>query len=52
MAVEGQRDTKNTAMIPSGITLADSKLRGNHYRRLVSLELDRGSLLQIAAQRL
>ncbi|RRT47245.1 hypothetical protein B296_00013363 [Ensete ventricosum] len=26
MAMEGQRDAKNTTLIPSGITLADSKL--------------------------
>ncbi|RZS24256.1 hypothetical protein BHM03_00057309 [Ensete ventricosum] len=26
MAVEGQRDAKNAALIPSGRTLADSKL--------------------------
>ncbi|RWW23584.1 hypothetical protein BHE74_00013307, partial [Ensete ventricosum] len=33
-------------------TLADSKLRGDHYRGSASLELYRGSLLQIATQRL
>ncbi|RRT32901.1 hypothetical protein B296_00038500 [Ensete ventricosum] len=27
MTIEGQRDTKNTAMIPSIRTLTDSKLR-------------------------
>ncbi|RWW31696.1 hypothetical protein GW17_00003673 [Ensete ventricosum] len=31
-------------------TLADSKLGGDHYRGLASLELYRGSLLQITAQ--
>ncbi|RRT35664.1 hypothetical protein B296_00048906 [Ensete ventricosum] len=52
MAVKGQRDTKNAAMIPSVRTLMDSKLKGDHYRGLASLELYRGSLLQITAQRL
>ncbi|RRT79183.1 hypothetical protein B296_00006136 [Ensete ventricosum] len=52
MVVEGQRDAKNTTLIPSIRTLADSKFRGDHYRGLASLELYRGSLLQIAAQRL
>ncbi|RRT32448.1 hypothetical protein B296_00053442 [Ensete ventricosum] len=52
MAVEGQRDTKNAALIPSVRTLADSKLGGDHYRGSASLELYRGSLLQIAARRL
>ncbi|RWV88473.1 hypothetical protein GW17_00049436 [Ensete ventricosum] len=33
-------------------TLADSKLGGDHYKGSASLELYRGSLLQIAAQRL
>ncbi|RWW31131.1 hypothetical protein GW17_00004261 [Ensete ventricosum] len=52
MAVEGQRDAKNAALIPSVRTLADSKLGGDHYRGSASLELYRGSLLQITAQRL
>ncbi|RRT62483.1 hypothetical protein B296_00008936 [Ensete ventricosum] len=52
MAVEGQRDTKNDALIPSVRILADSKLGGDHYRGSTSLELYRGSLLQIIAQRL
>ncbi|RRT71011.1 hypothetical protein B296_00004041 [Ensete ventricosum] len=51
MAVEGQRDTKNVALIPSGRTLADSKLGGDHYRGSAS-EFYKGSLLQIDAQRL
>ncbi|RRT43060.1 hypothetical protein B296_00045174 [Ensete ventricosum] len=50
MAMEGQRDTKNTALIPSVRTLADSKLGGDHYSGSASLELYRGSLIQIAAQ--
>ncbi|RRT38203.1 hypothetical protein B296_00043071, partial [Ensete ventricosum] len=33
-------------------TLADSKVEGDHYRGSASLELYRGSLLQIAAQML
>ncbi|RWW20463.1 hypothetical protein BHE74_00045469 [Ensete ventricosum] len=41
MAVEGQRDAKNAALIPSVITLANSK--GDHYRGSTSLELCRGS---------
>ncbi|RWW49544.1 hypothetical protein BHE74_00044275 [Ensete ventricosum] len=52
MAMEGQRDTKNVALIPSVRTLVDSKLGGDHYRGSASLELYRGSLLQIATQRL
>ncbi|RRT41802.1 hypothetical protein B296_00055867 [Ensete ventricosum] len=52
MAMKGQRDTKNVALIPSVITLVDSKLGGDHYRGSASLELYRGSLLQIATQRL
>ncbi|RRT32867.1 hypothetical protein GW17_00061340 [Ensete ventricosum] len=51
MAVEGQRDAKNAALIPSVRTLADSKLRGDHYRGSASLDLYKGSL-QIVAQRL
>ncbi|RZS07459.1 hypothetical protein BHM03_00038282 [Ensete ventricosum] len=51
MAVEGQQDTKNAALIPSVRTLVDSKLGGDHYRGSTSLELYRISLLQIAAQR-
>ncbi|RWV93844.1 hypothetical protein GW17_00043667 [Ensete ventricosum] len=52
MAMEGQRDVKNSTMIPCVRTLADSKLEGDHYRGSASLELYRGSLLQIATQRL
>ncbi|RWW37750.1 hypothetical protein BHE74_00057094 [Ensete ventricosum] len=52
MAIEGQRDVKNAALIPSIRTLADSKLGGDHYRGSASLQLYRDSLLQIAAQRL
>ncbi|RWW13163.1 hypothetical protein BHE74_00038529 [Ensete ventricosum] len=52
MAVKGQRDAKNTALISSIRTLADSKLRGDHYKGSASLELHWGSLLQLAAQRL
>ncbi|RRT67158.1 hypothetical protein B296_00032018 [Ensete ventricosum] len=52
MAMEGQRDAKNATLIPSVRTLADSKLGGDHYRGSASLELYRGSLLQIVAQRL
>ncbi|RWW00732.1 hypothetical protein GW17_00036281 [Ensete ventricosum] len=48
MAMEGQRDTKNVAIIPSARTLADSNLEGDHYRGLASLKLYRGLLLQIA----
>ncbi|RRT45888.1 hypothetical protein B296_00018277 [Ensete ventricosum] len=52
MIVEGQRDTKNAVLIPCLRTLVDSKLRDNHYRGSASLELYRGSLLQLDAQRL
>ncbi|RWW20391.1 hypothetical protein BHE74_00001611 [Ensete ventricosum] len=52
MVGEGQRDTKNTALISSVRTLMGSKLGGDHYRGSASLELYRGSLLQLAAQRL
>ncbi|RRT53563.1 hypothetical protein B296_00037570 [Ensete ventricosum] len=52
MTVEGLQDAKNVALIPSVRTLVDSKLGGDHYRGLVSLGLCRGSLLQLAAQRL
>ncbi|RRT47235.1 hypothetical protein B296_00001922 [Ensete ventricosum] len=52
MAVKAQRDTKNAIMIPSVITLVDSKLGGDYYRGSTSLELYRDSLLQISAQRL
>ena len=51
MAVEGQRDAKNAALIPSVRTLADSKLGVDLFRGSTSLELYRGSFLQIAAQR-
>ncbi|RWV80263.1 hypothetical protein BHE74_00053751 [Ensete ventricosum] len=50
MVVEGQRDAKNTALISNVRTLVYSKLGGDHYRGSASLELYRGSLLQIAAQ--
>ncbi|RWW13796.1 hypothetical protein BHE74_00006233 [Ensete ventricosum] len=50
MTIEEQRDTKNVAPIPSVGTLADSKLEGDHYRGSASLELYKGSLLQLAAQ--
>ncbi|RZR83070.1 hypothetical protein BHM03_00009618 [Ensete ventricosum] len=52
MATEGWRDVKNVALIPSVRTLVDSKLGGDHYKGSASLELYRGSLLQITAQRL
>ncbi|RWW71470.1 hypothetical protein BHE74_00020787 [Ensete ventricosum] len=52
MAMEGQRDAKNAALISSGRTIADSKLGGDLYRGSTSLELYRGSLLQSVAQRL
>ncbi|RWV81523.1 hypothetical protein BHE74_00027297 [Ensete ventricosum] len=52
MVVEGQQDTKNATLIPSDRTLVDSKLGCDYYRGSASLELYRGSLLQIAAQRL
>ena len=52
MAVEGQRDAKNAALIPGVRTLANSKLRVDLFRGSASLELYRGSSLQVAAQRL
>ncbi|RWV92668.1 hypothetical protein BHE74_00011795 [Ensete ventricosum] len=52
MAMEGLRDTKNAALISSVRTIGDSKLRGDLYRGSASLELYRGSSLQVAAQRL
>ena len=52
MAMEGQRDAKNAALIPGVRTLADSKLRVDLFRGSASLELYRGSSLQVAAQRL
>ncbi|RWW44382.1 hypothetical protein BHE74_00049858 [Ensete ventricosum] len=52
MAMEGQQDFKNVALIPSVRILANSKLGGDLYRGSASLELYRGSLLQSAAQRL
>ncbi|RWW12213.1 hypothetical protein BHE74_00021631 [Ensete ventricosum] len=42
MVVEGQRDAKNVALIPSIRTLADSKLGVDHYRGSASLEFYRG----------
>ena len=52
MAMEGQRDAKNVALIPGVRTLADSKLGVDFFRGSASLELYRGSSLQVAAQRL
>ena len=52
MAVEGQRDAKNAALIPGGRTLADSKLGVDLFRGSASLELYRGSSLQVTVQRL
>ncbi|RWV94791.1 hypothetical protein BHE74_00009287 [Ensete ventricosum] len=52
MNVEGQRGAKNVALISSVRTLVDSKLGGDYYRGSASLELCRGSLLQLATQRL
>ncbi|RWW53718.1 hypothetical protein BHE74_00039764 [Ensete ventricosum] len=52
MAMEGQRDTKNVALIPSVRTLTNSKLGVIFIGGSPSLELYRGSLLQIATQRL
>ena len=52
MAMEGQRDAKNAALIPGVRTLADSKLGVDLFRGSTSLELYRGSSLQVATQRL
>ncbi|RWW25018.1 hypothetical protein BHE74_00037792 [Ensete ventricosum] len=52
MAVEGQREAKNAALIPIVRTIVDSKLGGDHYRGSTSLELYKGYLLQITVQRL
>ena len=52
MVVEGQRDAKNATMIRGVRTLADSKLGVDLFRGSASLELYRGSSLQVAAQRL
>ncbi|RWW87593.1 hypothetical protein BHE74_00003564 [Ensete ventricosum] len=52
MAMEGQQDTKNATLIPSVRPLVNSKLGGDHYRGSASLELYRGSLLQMTSQRL
>ena len=52
MAIEGQRDAKNAAMISGIRTLAYSKLGVDLVRGSISLELYRGSSLQVAAQRL
>ena len=52
MVVEGQRDAKNTARIPSVRTLADSKLGVDLFRGSTSLKLYRGSSLQVTTQRL
>ena len=43
---------RNAAMIPGDRTLADSKLGVDLFRGSASLELYRGSSLQVAAQRL
>ena len=52
MAMEGQRDTKNAALIPGVRTFTDSKLGVDLFRGSASLELYRGSSLQVTAQRL
>ena len=52
MAVEGQRDAKNAAVIPGVRTLADSKLGVDLFRGSASLELYRGSSLQVAAEKI
>ena len=52
MAIEGQRDAKNVALMLGVRTLADSKLGVDLFRGSTSLELYRGSSLQVAAQRL
>ncbi|RZR82076.1 hypothetical protein BHM03_00008420 [Ensete ventricosum] len=52
MAVEEQQDTKNVALIPSDRTLGDSTLGVISIGGSTSLELYRGSSLQVAAQRL
>ena len=52
MAMEGQRDAKNAALIPGDRTLTYSKLGVDLFRGSASLELYRGSSLQVAAQRL
>ncbi|RWW42008.1 hypothetical protein BHE74_00052460 [Ensete ventricosum] len=45
MAVKGQRDAKNAALMPSVRTLTDSKLGVISIRGSTSLELYRGSSL-------
>ena len=52
MVVKGQQDAKNAALILGDRTLADSKLGVDLFRGSASLELYRGSSLQVAAQRL
>ena len=53
MAVEGQQDAKNTALIPGVRTLIDSKLGVDLFRGSTSFELYRSSSsLEVAAQRL
>ena len=52
MAVEGQRDAKNAALILGVRTLADSKLGVDLFKGSTSLELYRGSSVQVASQRL
>ena len=50
--MEGQQDAKNAALIPGDGTLANSKLGVHLFKGSASLELYRGSSLQVAAQRL
>ncbi|RZR82956.1 hypothetical protein BHM03_00009495 [Ensete ventricosum] len=45
MAMEGQQDAKNAALIPVVRTLTDSKLGGDLYRGSAFIELYRGSSL-------
>ena len=52
MDVEGQRYTKNAALILGVRTLVDSKLGVDLFRGSASLELYRGSFLQVAVKRL
>ncbi|THU58584.1 hypothetical protein C4D60_Mb03t15910 [Musa balbisiana] len=47
MAMEGQRDAKNAALIPTVRTLVDSKLGVELFRGSVSLELYRVLPLQV-----
>ncbi|RRT76050.1 hypothetical protein BHE74_00002381 [Ensete ventricosum] len=52
MAVEGQRDPKNAALISSVRTLMNSKVGMISIGGSASSELYRGFSLQVAAQRL